>query len=198
MGQVALARTGLGLLAALAVAWAAQGRGPDRWWVAAGVGGALLVTLAPESHAATQGFLPMASIWAHVAAAAVWMGGLLTFPILLLGPLRAMEPEQRSELVRRTVRRFSRVATVAVILVVATGLHATLLNVAGPLALVDSPYGRALIMKLGLLVLLLATGGINLVDKGDGPLGRMVGLELVLAAGIFVAAGFLTSLPPAE
>ena len=46
-------------------------------------------------------------------------------------------------------------------------------------------------------MLLLATGGINLVDKGDGPLGRMVGLELVLAAGIFVAAGFLTSLPPA-
>ncbi|CAA9476079.1 MAG: hypothetical protein AVDCRST_MAG02-4128 [uncultured Rubrobacteraceae bacterium] len=53
-------------------------------------------------------------------------------------------------------------------------------------------------MKLGMTVLLLATGGINPIDKGDGPLGRMVGLELPLAAGIFVAAGFLTSLPPAN
>lgn len=51
-------------------------------------------------------------------------------------------------------------------------------------------------MKLGLIVFLLTTGGINLIDKGDGPFGRMVDAELVLAVAIFIAAGFLTSLPP--
>ena len=198
VGLVALARFGIGLLAALAVAWAARGGWPGRWWAAAGVGGLLLATLVPESHAAAQGLLPVLSIWLHLVAAALWTGGLLAFPVLLLGPLRALGLDGRADLRRRTVRRFSRVATVAVLVLVVTGLHATLLNVSGPLALAGSAYGRALVMKLGMTVLLLATGGINLIDKGDGPLGRMVGLELALAAGIFVAAGFLTSLPPAN
>ncbi len=198
VGQVALARLALGLLVAFAVAWASRGGEPGRWWAAVGAGALLLATLVPESHAAAQGVLPMATIWLHLVAAALWTGGLLAFPMLLLGPLRALGLDERADLRRRTVRRFSRVATVAVLVLVATGLYSTLLNVSGPLALVGSAYGRALIMKLGMTVLLLATGGINLIDKGDGPLGRMIGLELVLAGGIFVAAGFLTSLPPAN
>lgn len=198
VGQVALARLVLGLLVTLAVAWAARHGGRGRWWAAAGVGGLLLATLVPESHAVVQGLLPIAAIWLHLVAAAFWTGGLLAFPMLLLGPLRALGLDERADLRRRTVRRFSRVATVAVLVLVATGLYSTLLNVSGPLALVGSAYGRALVMKLGMTVLLLAVGGINLIDKGDGPLGRMVGLELALAAGIFVAAGFLTSLPPAN
>ena len=178
---------------ALGHAAPAQVRAP-----AAGVGGLLLATLVPESHAFAQGPLPIAAIWLHLVAAALWTGGLLAFPLLLFGPLRALGPDERADLRRRTVRRFSRVATAAVLILVVTGLYSTLLNVSGPLALFGSAYGRALIMKLGMTVLLLATGGINLIDKGDGPLGRMVGLELALAAGIFVAAGFLTSLPPAN
>ncbi|QIN81369.1 hypothetical protein GBA63_01070 [Rubrobacter tropicus] len=197
-GQVALARLGTGLLVAFAVAWAAGGGGIGRWWAAAGAGGLLLATLVPESHAVAQGLLAITVIWLHLVAAAFWTGGLLAFPILLLGPLRALGLDERADLRRRTVRRFSKVATVAVLVLVATGLYSTLLNVAGLGALVGTAYGRALVMKLGMTVLLLATGGLNLIDKGDGPLGRMVGLELALAAGIFVAAGFLTSLPPAN
>ena len=197
-GHVALARLGMGLLVAFAVAWAAGGGGIWRWWAAAGAGGLLLATLVPESHAVAQGPIAITVIWLHLIAAALWAGGLLAFPILLLGPLRALDLDERADLRRRTVRRFSRVATAAVLVLVATGLYTTLLNVAGPVALVGSAYGRALVMKLGMTVLLLATGGINLIDKGEGPLGRMVGLELALAAGIFVAAGFLTSLPPAN
>lgn len=197
-GRVALARLVLGLLVALLVAWAARGGGIGRWWAAAGTGALLLATLVPESHAVAQGPLAIATIWLHLVAAAFWTGGLFAFPMLLLGPLRALGLEERADLRRRTVRRFSRVATVAVLVIVVTGLYTTLLNVSGLPALAGTAYGRALVMKLGLTVLLLATGGINLIDKGDGPLGRMLGLELALAAGIFVAAGFLTSLPPAN
>jgi len=196
-GYIALIRLGFGLLTALAVAWAAGGSGVGRWWAAAGCGGLLLATLVPESHAAADGPLSMLVIWLHLTAAAFWVGGLLAFPMLLLGPLRALGLEERADLRRRTVRRFSKVATVAVAAILLTGLYGTLQYVSGPLALVGTTYGRALVMKLGMTVLLLFTGGINLIDKGEGPLGRMVGLELVLAAGIFVAAGFLTSLPPA-
>lgn len=198
VGRVSLARLGIGLLAVLATAWASRGPDPTRWWAAAGVGGLLLVTLVPESHAMAQGFLPRLAIWLHLVAAAFWTGGLLAFPMLLLGPLRALGLEEQADLRRRTVRRFSKVATVAVLVIVLTGLYNTLLNVSGPLALIDTAYGRALVMKLGMTVLLLAVGGINFMDKGNGPFGRMVGLELARAAGIFVAAGFLTSLPPAD
>jgi copper transport protein len=199
VGHVWLARLGFALLTALAAYWASQQEGdPHYWWAAVAVGGILLMSLTQLSHAAAEGgFLPLFSDWLHVAAASAWMGGLLGFPLLLLGPLRAMPTEARAELLGRVVRRFSKVATVAVATVVATGIYATLLHIPSLSALLGSPYGRALIMKLGLLVFLLAIGGINLIDKGREPLfGRMVGAELLLAIGVFVAAGFLTSVPP--
>lgn len=196
MGRIWLARTGLGLVAVLLVARAARSGRRGYWWGALGAGGGMLVTLSLQSHAAAEGgFLPLVSNWLHVVAGSVWMGGLLGFPLLLLGPLRKPATE-RAELLRGVVRRFSRVATVAVMVIVATGVHAVLLNVPDAATLVSTPYGRALVMKLGLFVLLLAAGGINLIDRGAGPFGRMVGAELVLAFGIFLAAGFLTVLPP--
>ena len=57
--------------------------------------------------------------------------------------------------------------------------------------------GRALMAKLVLLSLLLAVGASNLLLHGRGPFGRLVVVELLLALGLFVATGFLTSLPPA-
>ena len=197
-GSIWLVRLGLGLLTALVVTLAVRQRRLLGWWVAAVLGAAMLVTLAQQSHAAVEGGIALLASWLHVVGAAFWMGGLIGFPIVLLGPLRALEPDERLKLRVQTVRRFSRVATVAVIVIVATGIYATVLQIPSLAGLVGTSYGRALIMKLGLMVLLLATGGINLIDKGRGPFGRMVGAELVLAIGIFIAAGFLTSLPPAE
>ena len=197
-GWIWASRILLGGLTALAATWAARGRRSAPWWAATGIGSALLVTLAQGSHAAAEpGMLPFVSSWLHVVAAALWLGGLAGLPAIMLGPLRALEPEERSELRREAVRRFSRAATAAVLIVVVTGLHATLLNVPDLPALLAMPYGQALIMKLGLVALMIAAGGINLVDGGKGPLGRMVGAELVLAVGVLVAAGFLTTLPPA-
>lgn len=81
-------------------------------------------------------------------------------------------------------------------MILVTGLYATLLNKPSIPALMGTAYGPAPIMKLGLIVFPIATGGMNLIDRGDGPFGRMVGAELVLAVAIFIVAGFLTSLPP--
>lgn len=198
-GWLWFARSGLGLVAASLVARAARSSVPRSgayWWSAVAAGGGMLATLSLQSHAAAEGgMLPLLSNWLHVAAGSVWMGGLLGFPLLLLGPLRKPAPE-RAELLRRVVRRFSRIATAAVMVIVVTGVHAVALNVPDAATLVGTPYGRALVMKLGLFALLIAAGGINLLDRGEGPLGRMVGAELVLAFGLFLAAGFLTVLPP--
>ena len=64
-------------------------------------------------------------------------------------------------------------------------------------ALVTTPYGRALLVKLGLLTFVLAIGAANFLLRGRGPFGRLV-VELLLALGVFIATGFLTSLPPAS
>ncbi len=199
VGHVWLERVCLGLLTAAAMTWAARRpRPPYRWWLAAGVGGTLLATLTQLSHAAAEeGLLPLLADWLHVAAASVWMGGLLGFPLVLLGPLRAMAAEQRAGLLRvRAVRRFSRIAILAVTIVVLTGAYATLLHLPDFSALIGTPYGRALLIKLGMLVLVLATGGINLMLEGREPFERLIWIELILALGIFVATGVLTSLPP--
>ena len=200
VGQLWMERLVFGLLVAAAATYAARSRRPAYWWVAAlGASALLLMTLTRQSHAAAEGsFLPFAADWLHVTAASLWMGGLLGFPILLIGPLRAMPAETRTKLLGRTVRRFSKVATIAVMALIATGLYAALLHMPSLSALADTPYGRALAMKLGLSVFLFAAGGLNLMLRGREPFGHLVSIELLLAIGVFVATGFLTSLPPAD
>ena len=199
-GDIWLARLVLGLLTALAVSWAARiGRRPIYWLSAACFGGATLITLSLQGHAASEeGFLPLFVDWTHAAAASLWVGGLLGFPLLFFGLLRTKTAEERKMLLLRLVPRFSRVATVAVAVLVVTGVYASLQYVPSLAAITSTYYGRALIMKLGMVVLLFAVGGINLIDRGRGPFDRMVVVELILAAGIFVATGFLSSLAPTD
>ncbi len=201
VGEVWLIRLALALLTAAAITAAAAGSGrPWEWGVAIATGGLLLMTLTGLSHAAATGrFLPFVADWTHAVAAAVWMGGLLGFvTALFFGPVRGLPPDRQAKLRERSVRRFSTVATIAVTVLACTGLYAAVLHVPSPQALVDTPYGRALLVKLGLLVFVLAIGVCNLLLRGRGPFGRLIIVELLLALGLFVATGFLTSLPPAS
>ena len=158
VGQLWMERIVLGLLVAAAAKSASRSRRPAYWWIAAlGISALLLMTLTRQSHAAAEGgFLPFAADWLHVMAASLWMGGLLGFPVLLIGPLRAMPAETRTKLLGRSVRRFSKVATIAVMALISTGLYAALLHMPSLSALADTPYGRALTMKLGFSVFLFA------------------------------------------
>jgi copper transport protein len=201
VGNIWLIRWGFAFVTALMVFWAARKNEISYWWAAAGLGSVTLLTLTQLSHAAALAaaesrFLPFFVDWLHVIAVSVWMGGVLGFPLLLLGPLRAVPAETREKVLVRAVRRFSRVATIVVTIIVVTGVYSVLLHVPSLSSLIDTAYGRALTMKLGLAVFVLAVGAVNLIDRGQGPFGRMVGAELFLALGVFVATGFLTSLPP--
>src|SRR5918999_1481355 len=130
VGLLWTARIGLALLVATAATYATRRRNPAYWWVAAVVATLLLITFTLQSHAVAEGgLLPFAADWLHVTAASVWVGGLLGFPILLLGPLRAMPEETRTKLLGRIVPRFSKVAILAVMSLILTGLVAILLHV---------------------------------------------------------------------
>jgi copper transport protein len=200
VGAVWLARLSMALLAAAAITAAAGSGRTWPWWAAIGTSAMLLMTLTGLSHAAATGrLLPLVADWIHAMAAAVWMGGLLGFAVALCsGAFRGLAPDSRTKLRERSVRRFSAVATCAVVVLAGTGLYAAVLHVPNPQALLATPYGRALIAKLVLLSLLLGVGASNLLLRSRGPFGRLVVVELLLALGLFVATGFLTSLPPAS
>ena len=200
VGAVWLARLSVALLAAAVIAAAAGSGRTWPWWAAIGASAMLMMTLTGLSHAAATGrLLPLVADWIHAMAAAVWMGGLLGFAVALCsGAFRSLDPDSRTKLRERSVRRFSAVATCGVVVLACTGLYAAVLHVPNPQALLATPYGRALIAKLVLLSLLLGVGASNLLLHGRGPFGRLVVVELLLALGLFVATGFLTSLPPAS
>jgi copper transport protein len=195
VGEVWLIRLALALLMAAAITAAAGSGQTWEWGVATVTGGLLLMTLTKLSHAAATGrFLPFVADWTHAVAAAVWMGGLVGFAVALCSrPYRSLAPDSRTKLRERSVRRFSAVATFAVVVLACTGLYAAVLHVPNPQALLATPYGRALIANLVVLSLLLAVGASNLLLRG-----RLVVVELLLGLGLFVATGFLSSLPPAS
>jgi copper transport protein len=123
-----------------------------RWWYlgAAVVCGAIAFTpgLAGHAHTGrwTVGAVPADAI--HVAAMAIWMGGLA-----LLGAcvLTRGEPQ----LLRRVLPRFSVVALSCVVAIVATGVFQAYRQVGSIHALRTTDYGRLLVIKTGIVVLVV-------------------------------------------
>src|SRR5262249_14263412 len=115
------------------------------------------------SHAASARAVPLIAVTVdalHLDAASMWLGGVLMLAIVLppiLGMLRA----ERTALLRVLVPRVSTTALVSVAVLVTTGLFSAWEQVATVDALVETPYGQSLLLKLALLVFLLATAAVN-------------------------------------
>lgn len=182
-----------GLTALLLHAW-------DRksGWGALAPAAGLLVTLSLQSHAmAAGGALDVLLDWVHLAAAALWAGGLAGFALVMLPALRRSDPPDKAEQVRGAVRRFTRLATLSVILLILTGLFAALRHIPSLEALTTTGYGRILLIKLALIVPLLALGALHWRREGGGRFRLTVGGELLLMCAVFAAAGLLSTHAPA-
>lgn len=128
----------------------------------------------------------------HLASAAVWLGGLCALAWAV--PRATADPELR----RAATRRFSGAALVAVALLGATGLLRVLTELSSVSQAWSTSYGRALLVKTGIFLPLIATGYVNrrfLLDT-FARLQRSVRLEIVAIAGIVVAVAILTELRP--
>jgi copper resistance protein D len=97
----------------------------------------------------------------HLAAAGIWLGGLLPLGVLLR---RVARPEGGSYilLARTALPHFSQMGYMAVALVALTGLVNSVFLVGSFTALVATPYGRLLIVKL---VLFAAMVGLALLNR---------------------------------
>jgi copper transport protein len=126
----------------------------------------------------------------HVAAASIWLGGLVGLALVLHGG------GERPGL----LRRFSNLAAASVVVLAATGVVRALSELRSVSQLWTTGYGRVLVVKTGLLALLVALGWLNryrLVPRfAVGALRRNVAFELVVFAGLVAAVGLLTDLRP--
>ena len=164
---------------------------------------ALLPIPSVAGHALDSGQWPrplnVAADILHVGAASVWAGGLLALAVSL-PRARRLAAEERGRFAAALVPRLSAVALVSVAVIAATGLVRALSELSAFSQLWSSGYGRAILIKSGLLVALVALGWVNrsrLVPRLRlDALRRNVAAELALLAGIVIAVAFLTDLAP--
>jgi copper transport protein len=162
--------------------------------VAAVLGLLLLPTPSLSGHAVDPG-RPRVEVLvdlAHLAAAAIWLGGLLS---LLLG-LRA------GKLGEAALRRFSAIAVVSVIILAATGLARAISELTSVAQLWSTHYGLLLVTKTAIFALLLGLGWRNryrlvpAAARSSVRLQRSVVAEVLLFAGLVTAVAVLTQSRP--
>lgn len=175
-----------------------------------------IATLVWTGHAgATEGWSGTAhrlSDIVHMLAAAVWLGGIAAFAWMLFRPFERQASDQLS-VAHRGLEQFSQVGTLAVGLIVATGLinSLILLGLPSPSRLVASLYGQLLLAKLGLFAAMLALAGanrwrltpalgaaINAADPASAirDLRRSLFLECAAALSILALVAWLGTLEP--
>jgi putative copper resistance protein D len=129
--------------------------------VVVALSGALLVTAASIGHASmgsgTARFVHLLNQSVHLTAAATWVGGLLPLGFVLAGARRpASEPW--ASLARRALSRFSQVGTLAVALLLATGIVNSSLFVG---SLLGTLYGHILLVKICLFTIMASLALTN-------------------------------------
>lgn len=154
--MIARALTGAAISYAAIIAWP-QITNTIKERQAIGLIGVYLVTLAYTSHSRSQA-LPLLGIPVdvlHVAASAVWLGGLAVIALTVI-PL--VDP--KNALV--TYTRYGRYAQYAVITIVVTGVIQTLrLHGVSLTSLFGERHGQILLLKIVAVGLMLKVGDIN-------------------------------------
>jgi copper transport protein len=144
----------------------------------------------------------------HLLAGSLWIGGLIGLVVVWLSTGWA----QRVRVLSYVVPRFSRVAFMSVLLLIASGTWAAVLHLPTLASLWDTSYGRALLAKIVLLTGALMLAPINLLrttprlaaaerrpDLAEGAatlLRRLVQGEIVFVGAAIFFAALLSSLAP--
>jgi copper transport protein len=208
--RLALVGTALAL-----VTWRGVRRWPGRAALVAT--GLALLTSSLNSHAAallSGAYLGVAADWLHFAGVAAWIGGLFSLLYVLPAAVRASQ-SMGDRVLAEAVGRFSKMALVAVGVIVATGTFQAWLEVGSWEGFVATAYGLSVTIKIALLALMLALAAFNLLIVRPG-LARMavagsatasilarrfalaVRGEAALALLVLLVAAVLTGFSPAR
>ncbi len=148
----------------------------------------------------------------HVSAMSVWVGGVATLLVALPAATRRLDSRERTPLLAYAVTRFSSVAILAVAALVASGIAQAIPELESLSDFTETAFGRALLAKIVLLLLLLALGAWNrqrarprlarLAERREPPgrtgalLRRSLRAETLLMVAVLGVAAALVSYPP--
>jgi len=200
------------VVAILAIGVCLTPRGPWRMPAILVLSLLLLVSLGWVGHA-VEGQGPTKLVhqinqMVHLLAAGLWLGGLVPLA-WLLGWARSPTGGAWISLARDVVSRFSQMGYTAVALLAATGALNTLLLAGSPAALVRTPYGRLLSLKILLFLAMVAVALFNRfrllprlrrdsqASAATGALARSVFCEQGLGLAILAVVSVLGTWPPA-
>ncbi|HJW57932.1 MAG TPA: CopD family protein, partial [Burkholderiaceae bacterium] len=173
-------------------------------------------TYSATSHAADQGDFSMVQLgdWGHVIAASLWGGGILATG-MLLPALWTIASKQRL-LIGQLVSRLSKLSTVALVLVLVSGVYNATTRINSAEELLHTSYGHVLTVKLLLVAAMAVIGALNrfilvpatvrwataLKGMDDRPLRRFVAaiqVDMVCVLLVLcVVALLIQSMPPSS
>ena len=146
--------------------------------------------------------------WLHLVSGSIWMGGLIGLLVLWWG----LGGSNRLAGLRVAVPRFSNVAFVSVLVLLGSGVGATIIHMPTVASLWQTSYGKAILVKVALLAAAMLGGAVNLLitkprlEAADGDPARgasaarmlrnTVRIETVLVVAALFAAAVLSSLAP--
>jgi copper transport protein len=162
----------------------------------AGVGAALAAS--GHASAADPQWLTRSMVFLHGAGIAFWAGALIPLGLAL---------KNRTAEADIFLRRFSGTILPVVAVLAVAGIVLAIIQVQTPRALIETAYGRLLLIKLALLVVLFGLAAFNRwrltvpAEADDGiarkKLARSITFETLLVLAIFgVAAGWRFTPPP--
>ncbi len=224
-GQVGVARLALLAVAGVLTYWLfARPAVPRVWyWLAGTVGIALAATPGVAGHASTGDWVPIALVTdtLHVSAMALWIGGLVALAaVTLTAFVRTTVPDPPLVL-----NRFSKMAMTCVGVLIVTGAFQTWRQVGSLDQLRSTDYGRILIVKLLLFVVMLVLAAFARetvfrltwresdepepdepdadpieIDSAKEVIGlrRALGVEIIFAVMVLITTAVLVNAAPAR
>ncbi|MGH2446912.1 MAG: copper resistance protein CopC, partial [Candidatus Limnocylindria bacterium] len=170
--------------------------------IAAATGLVGIVLLVSAGHAsALPGPVPVLAQVVHVAASAIWIGGLAGLLAMIVRPEFITGHGHRPAM-RTLVPRFSAVALTSIGLIGLSGIYAAWMQT-GTLVTTETEFGRTLLIKTAFAVGAIGLGGLNYLDGGrmlgwlNGMRARLT-VEVGLAATVLIATAALSITPPTE
>jgi len=139
----------------------------------------------------------------HVAAAGVWMGGLLMVLLAGVPSMRRLTDGNPDAAVSALVNSFHPMALFCAPIVVVAGLGTSWIRLGGFGAIASTQYGKTLLVKVGLFALVATIGTYNAMrarrqlgaPTGTQRIRRTATIELFFAALVLAATTFLVAAP---
>jgi copper transport protein len=210
LGSWTAARVVVAVACLVLVPWALVEGSRTAWWAWGGLAGLLVLTLPMTSHPATHGPVAVAVDAVHLLSGAVWLTGVVALAFVVPLALRSGRSDDRRDTLLHAAGSFSRIAVVAVLVALATGIAQAAVVGVTPATAAGSTWGAAATAKVWLFAAVVAAGLLNhrfllarleaarsrsRIQAGSTALLSVVSLEVVLGVAMVAAAALLVSVP---